>query len=121
MGHDADNRSVEILKNDRSRNTKGSDTACGEPCVASRIFLGIIGAIMRFAIYLDYQTGFMTVEIGHIVAGRMLPPKSQARGALAERLGTPPLALVGPGEGAEFDTPRLASMGFVRWRTALPC
>jgi len=58
------------------------------------------------------------------VANALPPPMAllaQNVGTLAERLGTPPLALVGPGEGAVFDAPRLASMGFVRWRTALPC
>ena len=41
--------------------------------------------------------------------------------ALAERLGSRPLSLVGPGEPAAFDAARLATIGFVREGARVPC
>jgi dethiobiotin synthetase len=58
------------------------------------------------------------------VANALPPPMAllaQNVETLAERLGSPPLALVGPGERAAFEAASLASMGFVHWRAALPC
>jgi dethiobiotin synthetase len=57
------------------------------------------------------------------VANALPPPMALlARNVatLAERLGSPPLAVVGPGEPAAFDAAALASLGFAHGRGALP-
>ena len=75
-----------------------------------------------------FATALAVQRRGLVLAGwvaNALPPAmallTQNVDALAERLGSQPLARVAPGAPAAFDATRLAAMGFVREGARVPC